>query len=121
MSTIAGYPDSVSVAGPYATKLNHNPIAYEVDVFRNEDGGADVNVQPCGILRFEIEYDGITAAEVETLRAHWNLAKGKVNDFPFRSRYDGATYNKCTYEKFEIPPHVKTWSNQVRVSLITFT
>lgn len=120
MPTIANYPDGVGTAGPRIANLRVIPVKFETDIYRNEDGGADVNVQPCGNLRFELDYDGLSASDLATLTIHYNLAKGKVNDFSFYCRRDGATYTKVRYETFEIPSAQKYWLRTVRVVLVNY-
>lgn len=120
MATVTQYPDGVAVAGPTIDKVIHYPIEYAPDIFRNEDGGVDVNVQPCGVLRIELVYSGLSYDDWLAIKDHYNLAKGKVNDFSFYSRYNGTTYTGCQYEKIEAPRHRKRWSKELRVTLIKY-
>jgi hypothetical protein len=119
VSTIAQYPDETN-GGPRISKLIVHPIAYEVDVFKNEDGGADVNVQPCGPRKYELIYDSITTAQLETLRTHVNLAKEKVNDFSFYNRQTAATLSGFHYQDFRVGKHKKTWARVASVTLVRF-
>lgn len=120
MATITQYPDGVAVAGPSIDKVIHYPIEYPVDTYRNEDGGVDVNVQPCGILRIELYYSCLSLANLTTIRDHYNLAKGRVNDFSFYSRYDATTRTGMVYEKIEVPRHRKHWSKDLKVTLLKY-
>jgi hypothetical protein len=118
MATISNYPDGVDTAGPTIALLVDLPIDYQVETFRYEDGGVDVNVQPCGVRRWQLEYEGLSAADVTTLRTHFNLAKGKVNDFIFYHRHDDQQYVQVRYESWRGGRHLKTWSNVVSVVLV---
>jgi hypothetical protein len=120
MPTIADYPDGIGTAGPHISRLITSPVEFEIDVIRYEDGGADVNVQPCGLQRFTLEYEMLTEAELATLRAHYNLAKGQVNDFEFYHRQDNATYAGVKYQSFNIGDHVKAWSQPATVILVRY-
>lgn len=118
MATVADYPDGEATSGPTITLLLDQPIDYEVTRYEYEDGGCDVNVQPCGLRRWRLEYEGLTAAELTTLRDHFNLAKGKVNDFEFWHRRDNALYAGVQYEEFRVGRHQKIWSNSLSVVLV---
>jgi len=121
MPTVANYPDGVGTSGPTIDRVIKQPIEYKVETFRFDDGGADVNVTPCGMLRWTLEYEGLTATEVTTLRNHVNLAKGGVNDFSFYDRHDASTYTKCRYKSWKVGRHLKTWWNILTVEIEKFT
>lgn len=118
--TIANYPDGIGTAGPTIAKLTTSPIDFEVDFIPYEDGGADVNVTPCGEQRFTLEYEGLSEAEIVTLRTHYNLAKGKRNNFSFYHREDDETYTGVEYERFDIGEHPKAWSQPLTVVLVRY-
>ena len=120
MATVANFPDEIMTAGPYVARLFTYPVEFPVLHYEFEDGGHDVNVQPCGLRRFELLYEGITAAEVQTLVDHYNLAKGRTNDFSFYHRHLEDTFAGCTYEAFEIQKHPKKWACFVRAVLVRF-
>jgi len=116
----ADYPDGTNTAGPYALKLMDQPTEYQVTRYEYEDGGADVNVQPCGLRSWVLEYDGLTEAEITTLRTHYNDARGMVEEFNFYHRRDATLYPNVKYKEFKIGRHVKAWSNVARVVLVQF-
>ena len=46
----ANYPDGVDTSGPTIARLMKQPLEFPAALFdRNEDGGVDVNVVPCGL------------------------------------------------------------------------
>lgn len=117
MATIADYPDGIGTAGPYISRLIDQPIRYEVIRYEYEDGGMDVNVQPCGVRRWVLEYEGLSASDVSTIVTHFNLAKGRVNNFEFYHRRDLTAYANVRYMTLELPARARSWSNQVTVTL----
>lgn len=119
-ATVANYPDGIDTAGPMIARLVRLPVDYNPQVFENEDGGADVNVQPCGIVKWQIDYEGINAAEVGTLRTHFNLAKGQVNNFSFYDREQDQVFPEVSYESFRVGRRIRTWSNVVSVVLVHY-
>jgi len=120
MSTIANYPDGIGTAGPTIARIVPLPTDYTVDRSVNEDGGCNVNVQPCGLKRFQLEYAGLSAGDLATLRTHKNLAKGRVNDFSFYYRENATTYTGVMYESWKVGRHVKTWARVVSVVLVVY-
>lgn len=116
----ADFPDGVNTAGPTIAQLTRNPTDYEVDTISYEDGGADVNVQPCGLVVWAVEYEGLTAAEVTTLRTHFNDARSSVEEFNFYDRNDATLYPGVKYKSFRVGKHLKTWSNMVSIELQLF-
>lgn len=117
MATIADYPDGIGTAGPYISRLIDQPVEYQVMRFEYEDGGMDVNVQPCGVRRWVLEYEGLSASDVSTIVTHFNLAKGRVNNFEFYHRRDLTTYANVRYVSMELPSRQKYWSSPVIVTL----
>lgn len=120
MATIANYPDGIGTAGPTIDKVMKAPVEYKTTTFKMEGGGAVVNITPCGMLRWTLEYDGLSEAEVVTLRTHYNLAKGATNDFSFYDRNDAATYAGCRYKSWKSGKHIKKWSNVITVEIERF-
>lgn len=118
--SVADFPDGVNTAGPYCSRLQESPIDYPVDRTIYDDGGCDVNVQPCGLIKYELQYEGLSAAEVTTLRTHYNLAKGRTEDFNFYHRRDATLYANVKYESIKLPRRVKVWSNSVTITLLRF-
>lgn len=116
MATISAYPVQAE-GGPRINRLSDFPIEFQTIDYEYDDGGIDVNVQPCGVARWLLEYEGLTAAELQTLVNHYNLAKGPVNDFSFAHPRDGVTYTGVKYEKIEIPRHTKHWALSFKATL----
>ena len=112
MATIGAYPTSV-----YIDTLIDVPVEYGVERYEFEDGGMEVNVQPCGIRRWELRYTGLSSTDTDTLRTHFNNAKGRTNDFSFTHRRDSTTYTGVKYVSFTLPARVKNWSNEATVIL----
>lgn len=117
MATIADYPDGIGTAGPYISRLIDQPVEFQVIRYEFEDGGLDVNVQPCGVRRWILEYEGLSASDVSTIITHFNLAKGRTNNFEFYHRRDVATYDNVRYVDLSLPSRQKSWSNAVTVTL----
>lgn len=105
MATIAAYPTQTVGGGPLINTLVRHPVEYPITRYEYEDGGVDVNVSPCGLLRWELFYEGLTSAELQTLVDHFNLAKGRVNDFNFYDHHEASTYSGVAYGSFEINDH----------------
>lgn len=120
MATIANYPDGIGTAGPTIDRLLDDPIDYQTDTFRCDDGSVRVNVQPCGREVIVLEYDGLSQAELSIIRDHYNLAKGQVNDFSFYNRRKAQTYAGFRYLSLAIGQHTKNWFVPLRVTLIRF-
>lgn len=120
MAVVADYPDGVGTAGPTIANLNVIPIDYQPEIERNEDGGVEINVQPCGLRKWELSYEGLSYADFELIRTHINLAKGRVNEFDFYSREEAFTHSGVQYFSVEVPQHQKHWSKGLRVTLCKF-
>lgn len=116
----AQYPDGVDLAGPSISRLSRQPIEYKVDITLFEDGGAVVNVSPCGMLRWVLEYEGLSQSDLATLRTHYNDARGTVESFQFYDRQTALTYS-VQYRSFEIGKHDKTWFVPATVILETLS
>lgn len=116
----ADYPDGQNTAGPTISRLAPLPIEYQPDIYKNDDGGVDVNVQPCGVRAWQIDYFALTAAEVTTIRNHFNDARGKVETFNFYNRQDATLYPDVQYKSLRIGKHKRTHVNAVSVVLVAF-
>ncbi len=116
--SIANYPDGVQTAGPHIARLQRFPVDYQTEVFRYDDGGADVNVQPCGILKWTLDYEGLSDADLTTIRTHANLARDRVEDFTFYDRQTATAHAGVKYQEFKIGRHAKTWSRVASVTLV---
>ena len=116
--TVAPFPDGVSVAGPTIALLVEQPLAFETSRFEYEDGGLDVNLQPNGQRRWTLEYAGLSAADLDTLRAHWNLARGTSYEFSFYDRRTALTWERVKYESFRVGAHVRYWSVPATIVLV---
>lgn len=112
MATVSAFPINV-----YAETLIEVPIAFNAERYEFEDGSMEVNVQPCGIARWELRYTGLSAEDLHTLETHYIEAKGRVNDFQFSNRRNGFTYFNVKYVSFEIPARAKRWNNDATIVL----
>lgn len=110
------YPDGELFAGPYIARIIDQATEYGYSLYEYEDGGADVNVQPIGNRRWQIEYTGLSAAEVAVLAGHYNGMRGKAATFRFYHRRDGLTY-RCRYVSMALPSRQRAWANDVQVVL----
>lgn len=116
----ADFPDGTNTAGPYALRLFDQPTEYKVERYEYEDGGVDVNVQPCGLRSWVLVYEGLSESDITTLRTHWNDARGMVEEFNFYHRRDATLYASVKYKEFKIGKHPKKWANSARVVLVQF-
>lgn len=119
-ASITDYPDGENTAGPHIARLVRLPLDYDAEIYRNEDGSVFVNVQPCGLMKWQIDYDGLSAADVITLRTHYNLAKSQVNYFNFWDRQQAALIPDVQYESFRVGHRVVNWLNVVSVVLVHY-
>lgn len=110
------YPDGMLYGGPYINRIIDQPAEYGYSRYEFEDGTADVNVQPVGNYRWQLEYNGLSAAEVAVLVAHYNGMRGRTASFRFYHRRDGITY-RCRYVSMTLPQRERAWSNDVQVML----
>ncbi len=111
-STTSPFPTSI-----YIARLIDQPIEYGYEVYQFEDGSADVNVQPCGARRWTLEYDGLSAAEIRQLIAHYNLMRGSSGTFNFYHRRDAVTYSGVRYVSLTIPQRQRAWNNAASIVL----
>lgn len=112
------YPDGLLYTGPYINRIVDQPLDFGYTLYEYEDGGVDVNVQPCGAKRIQLDYDGLSAAEMTQLTSHYNAMRGKSATFTFYHRRDEYGYT-CRYVSMTISAHVRNWSNSVQVVLET--
>lgn len=109
---IANYP-----ATPNPNIVVDVPIDFKFERYLFEDGAAAVNVQPCGVARWVLIYEGLLQAERQTLLDHFNAAKDKVEDFTFTHPRLGTIYTGVKYESLKLGKHVKNWALPVEVTL----
>jgi hypothetical protein len=121
MATVSIYPDP-SNGGPLINRLVDMPPEHQRNVikYEYEDGGCDVNVQPCSLKKWQLDYEGLTTAEMQAVLDHFNLAKGRVNTFPFFHARIGVTYAGVSYADLKIGKHPKKWVGMLQVTLQAF-
>lgn len=110
------YPDGTVYTGPMISRLVDQVSEYNYTLYEYEDGGADVNVQPTGVQRFALDYDGISADEVMQLTSHFNAMRGRAGTFSFFHKRRATTYS-CRYVSMTASAHIKHWSNSMQVIL----
>lgn len=110
------YPDGELYEGPYIARIVDQPAEYGYAKYEFEDGSIDVNVQPVGNRRWQLEYTGLSAAEVAVLAGHYNGMRGRVTTFRFYHRRDAVIYS-CRYVSMTLPQRERAWSNDVQVVL----
>lgn len=106
------YPASV-----YISRLIDEPIQYQSTLYEFEDGSVDVNVQPCGIRRWSLQYEGLTAAEAQTLLNFYNAVRGKSVTFNFYHRRDNVTYTGVRLVSMSFDSRSRAWVNGATVVL----
>ena len=114
--TISDYPTDTALGALVLTVVDQ-PIEYQFERFLFEDGSAAVNVQPCGVQRWDLLYDGLSQAQRTTLADHFNEAMGRVNSFSFTHPRTDTVYTGVKYVSWEPQNHTKNWSLGVRVVL----
>lgn len=119
MATVSAFP-TPSNGGVEYLRLTDLPIEHlqNVTKYVMEDGSCEVNVQPCAVQKWQLDYDGLDETQAQTLIAHRDLAKGRVNDFSFFHARDGVNYSGAKYFEFERIKHQKWWSQPIRIVLI---
>lgn len=117
MATVTAYP-TPSNSGPTINKQIDYPVDYKPTLHRFDDGGADVNVVPCGPKRWDLEYDGLSTTDAATLDTHYQTAKGKTNTFSFFDARTGTTVSGVRYERYQVGKHLRYWSLTRRVTLV---
>jgi len=106
------YPASV-----YISRLIDEPIQYQSTLYEFEDGSVDVNVQPCGIRRWSLQYEGLSAAEAQTLLNFYNAVRGKSVTFNFYHRRDNVTYTGVRLVSMSFDSRSRYWVNGATVVL----
>jgi hypothetical protein len=106
------YPASV-----YISRLIDEPIQYQSTLYEFEDGSVDVNVQPCGIRRWSLQYEGLTAAEAQTLLNFYNAVRGRSVTFNFYHRRDNITYTGVRLVSMSFDSRSRYWVNGASVVL----
>lgn len=106
------YPASV-----YISRLIDEPIQYQSTLYEFEDGSVDVNVQPCGIRRWSLQYEGLTAAEAQTLLNFYNAVRGRSVTFNFFHRRDNVTYTGVRLVSMSFDSRSRAWVNGATVVL----
>jgi hypothetical protein len=110
------YPDGILHTGPYIARIIDQPIEYGYTLYEFEDGGSSVNVQPCGVRRWVLSYEGLTEEELGQLTSHWFAMRGRTSTFYWYHRRDEYAY-LVRYVSMEIPARARRWNNQVTVTL----
>ncbi|MFZ9311168.1 MAG: hypothetical protein ACO24O_06680 [Arenimonas sp.] len=77
-------------------------------------------MMPCGVQRWQLDYEGLTEDEAQTLLDHFETAKGRVNDFSFTHPREGVIYTGVKYDSFVVNDHTKYWALPRRVVLVKF-
>lgn len=106
------YPASV-----YISRLIDEPIQYQSTLYEFEDGGVEVNVQPCGIRRWSLQYEGLSAAEAQTLLNFYNAVRGRSVTFNFYHRRDNVTYTGVRLVSMSFDSRSRAWVNGASVVL----
>ena len=117
MSTITNFPVPTNSGPAIINRQVADMTDYEVITYKFDDGGADVNVVPCGPRKWMLDYDGLSEAEAALLDNHYDLAKGRANDFTFLDR-EGVSHIGVMYESYDRPKHTKYWAQARRIVLI---
>ena len=105
-------------AGPPHVKLRDLPLEYPVTVKTMKDGGATYGMpNPYAIRRWELTYQGLTAAEAATLVSHFDDAQGPYEGFDFRHPRTDVLYTDCHYDSFE-RDHEKVWINSFTIVIV---
>lgn len=121
---VSQYPVEAA-GGPFINRIIAFPKEFPEDRYQYEDGGCDVNVQPCGLLRWLLQYEGLSQAQLDTIITHFNSAQVPIttfslNTFNFANPQDSTTYTGVRYERIEIARHKKKWALPVNVYLFCF-
>ena len=114
--TISDYPTDAVLGADVLTVIDQ-PIEFQFERVLFEDGSAAVNVQPCGLQRWQLFYDGLDTTQRQTLMDHYNAAQQSVNDFTFTHPRTDLIYTGVKYESVRIPRHVRQWSLGLEVTL----
>jgi hypothetical protein len=107
-----------SLGGPQYTKWTDGDPIYPVDTYTYQDGSVDALLwsdEPT--LPWDIEYEGLTAAEAEVLDNHRASAMGEFDTFDLIHPRTGVTYNNVRYKTYK-RDHSRTWIETRTVTLI---
>jgi hypothetical protein len=110
------YPDGDLYEGPYIARIIDQATDYGYSRYEFEDGAMEVNVQPIGNRQWQLEYTGLSAAEVAVLAGHYDGMRGRVTTFRFYHRRDDRIYF-CRYVSMTLPSRQRAWANDVQVVL----
>lgn len=107
--------------GPLWLKLHQFQPAYaEVSSkHQYEDGGASFQTaNDTAPIRWLIQYDGLSLAEVAVIDAHMADAFGEVYGFTFTNPRTTVAYTDVHYDEGFTEDHEKTWVNSRTIHLI---
>lgn len=125
---VAEYP-SLTTAHTSLYPFSVYPLrpAYQIGFTQYDDGGRDFKLQNggTGILRWIIDYSGLTAAQAATLDAHADSAMLDESgmsafSFNFRDRDTGTLYSGVRYEVYSRPAHTHKDIQSRHVQLVKF-
>lgn len=119
---ISAYPTEEN-GGPKWLKYTPAPSDYDAItvVSGYQDGGiSTVTEASTGLLRWTIEYDGLTPLEADILDDHYDEAFGQANSFTFTDR-EGAAHTGVHYDKGGLTKsHDKQWMQRRVVKLVKY-
>jgi hypothetical protein len=123
---VSQFPTPLDPANPsepdgpiYLLLQDYAPEYPSVIVHIFKDGGASYGLpNPFALFRWELFYDGHTAAAIETLDNHWVEAQGLFGGFNFRHPRTGTLYSDVHYESYERSSHTKFDIQSRRIVLI---
>lgn len=119
-----GNPDAYPIpdeGGPQYLKIHQFQPAYEeiTDKHVYEDGGVSfVTFNDSAPIRWVIEYDGLSEADVAILDGHRADAFGEVFGFEFTHPRTEQEFTGVHYDEAFEEDHRKTWNNRRVIHLI---
>lgn len=116
MATVSAFP-TPDQGGPVINRQVNVTPDYKVINYDFDSGARRSNVTPCGPMRFQLEYQGLTEAEAAIIDAHFDLAKGKTNDFSFYDERTGHVYTGVRYEAFGKGQHQRYFVQSRTITL----
>lgn len=113
------YPFPVAGGPPYLKFRQLQAAFAEVtDKHIYEDGGLSVvTFNDSAPIRFVVEYNGLTAAQFQTIADHYADAGFEAYGFTLTNPRTSTAYTDCHYETWE-EDHTKTWSVSLRVVIV---
>lgn len=103
--------------GPQPLKLLDVPPEYAITQKIFKDKGASVGQATTStVLVWRLSYDGLTAAEYDTLLTHYNDAQGMFEGFNFRHPRTAVLHSDVHYRSFEAD-HLKTHCRSCEIVL----